>query len=201
MGKKRGKTTKRKPVLRAKKRKVTPRVPIRKKKSRKKLRSQKTKARRKSTPRRRKARSPTKERQRVSGNSTRVQVDSRKVGKNVTITRKTTRFTPGLRISRGRSGSRNLRNVIAGRALAHFQKIGPSLKNYYYLRLQYTCKFRGKKVLSHFSIGIARLMNSSEFLQYLTDVCDSFLSSLVGYSREGFSQIRVTAVIVQGYSK
>lgn len=203
MGKKRGKvarTRKRSTSKTKQRRKVTRRVPIRKKKSRKTVRPKKKKQKSKS-PSRRSPKRNTRVGQKISGNSTLVVVDSRKVGKNVTIVRKTTRFTPGIRISRGTSGARKLFSQVGPYAIAHYRKIGPSLKNFYYVRLQYVCKFRGKKVITHFSVGLAKIFGVSEFNQYVKDTCDSFVASLVGYSREGFSQIRVTALIVQGYRK
>jgi len=60
---------------------------------------------------------------------------------------------------------------------------------------------KGRKIVSHFSTGIAKIRNADQFDEYLQDVIQSFTDSLVGYSKGGFKNIRVTGVIVQGYEK
>lgn len=200
MGKKRGKTTRKRKSL-AKKRSVR-RVPIRK--TQRKRHNPKTKKKiRKSPPRRNPPRSKKSKRlgTRITGNSTRIKVDSRYAGRNVSVLRKTSKFSPGLRVAKGANGPRSLNRQIGQIALRHFNNIGTSEKSYYYARIQYLFKLRGKKMVSHFSVGIAKLKNSDQFRQYISDMVQSFCESLVGYSRDGFSQIRVTAIIVQGYKK
>lgn len=139
--------------------------------------------------------------QRLTGNSTRIPVDSRVVGKGVTIIRKTTKLSGGTKVARGKRGPKLLAQTFEGSAINHFHNIGPSHKNYYYVRIQYSFTVKGKKVISHFSTGIAKIRNENQFREYLADILESFTDSLVGYAKGGFQNIRVSGIIVQGYEK
>ena len=197
-----GKTKGKKKTTRAPKRVRKAKPHVSPKKKPKRL-NPKKKTRPKSRKPRKRNRRPARPQQKIkiSGNSTKIKVDSRYAGRNVTILRKTTSFKPPVRLRRGAIGIRLLKNLILAPAVRHYHSIGKSEKNYFYVRLQYVFKRGKKKNVSHFSIGIARIKTEAQFIEYLIDVIESFLASLIGYSRDGFQDIRLTALIVQGYKK
>jgi hypothetical protein len=138
---------------------------------------------------------------RDQGFGTRVNVTSRlHDGKEVTIKRRVTNFARGIRIARGK-GKRNheLQAKALKPAAAHFTKIGKSKSDLYTVKLKYTYKFRGKKLTSYFSVGVAKLKSKTEFLMYMQDALEAFGDSIERYSRGGFSNITFAGVIVQGY--
>lgn len=181
-------------------RKAKPHVP-KKKKSKRNNSKKKTRPKSRSTRKRNVKPSRPQQKVRLTGNSTKIKVDSRYAGRDVTILRKTTTFNPPVRIRRDSIGIRHLVRLMKGPALRHFKAIGKSQKNYFYIRLQYDFKNRQTKFKPCFSIGIAKIRNAEQFYEYLIDVVESFHSSLKGYSRDGFQDIRFTALIVQGYKK
>jgi len=198
MGKKKGKKPNTKPRTRA--RKATRRV-VPKKKS-KRLNPKKKTGRKRRPTRSRSGKSiRSQSKTRLTGNSTKIKVDSRYAGSNVTILRKTTRLNPPMRIPRGANGVRLLKKILIAPGIRHFKTIGKSKKDLFYIRLQYVFKYKSKNVVSYFSIGIARLKNAAQFQEFISDVIDSFSTSLQGYSKDGFQDIRLTALIVQGYKK
>jgi len=198
MGKKK---VKRKAVKAApRRRKAKAHVPTKKKSKR--LNSKKKTSRKRRVTRKTVRKSPrSQSKTQLTGNSTKIKVDSRYAGSNVTILRKTTRLNPPMRIPRGPNGVRLLKKILIAPGIRHFKTIGKSKKDLFYIRLQYVFKYKSKNVVSYFSIGIARLKNAAQFQEFISDVIESFSTSLQGYSKDGFQDIRLTALVVQGYKK
>jgi hypothetical protein len=138
---------------------------------------------------------------RLRGNSVQVKVNSLHAGKNITIIRKTTNFEPPFRVPKGQRGARLLASRLKPIARRHVEAIGKSIKDLIYLRIQYVFTRDREKLLSHYSIGIAKLDKLSYVERYVDMLIENFLNSLSGYARDGFSAIRISGFIVQGYKK
>lgn len=141
----------------------------------------------------------TRRKLRAYGSSVRKVVHSIKFKEKVTIVRKQTSFSKGVKLKKGSKNRDDILKKFYPIAEKHFKKIGISKKNLRLVKFRYTFKVNGKKRTQYFSAKISKFKNKKQLKEMMAMTIESFQARLSQYEAQGFEDISIDGISAQGY--